>query len=156
MGCLVLRSSDLFQALFKGTFKVVVVVTRLAQIQAKVVLVSGSSMDSCNSSCKVVPLTSTEDEYKKRGQSINYKRGLAYFRKPKVLNKVHDHSVQSLARTETSCKTTLLTISETLSFLKRTLRHTEAPTRSVMNESVVQCECKQQFVFFWFFSTHRM
>lgn len=139
-----------------GTFKVVVaVVTRLAQIQAKVVLVSGSSMDSCKSSCTVVPLTPTEDEHKKRGQSINYKRRLAYFRKPKVLNQIRDHSVQSPARTETSLKTTLLTVSETLSFLKRTLRHTETPTRSVMNESVVQCESKQPF-FFFFFSTHRM
>lgn len=154
VGRLVLRSSDLFQALFEGTFKVVVaVVTRLAQIQAKVVLVSGSSMDSCKSSCTVVPLTPTEDEHKKRGQSINYKRGLAYFRKPKVLNQIRDHSVQSPARTETSLKTTLLTVSETLSFLKRTLRHTETPTRSVMNESVVQCESKQPFFFFFFFHT---
>lgn len=150
MGRLVLRSSDLFQALFEGTFKVVVaVVTRLAQIQAKVVLVSGSSMDSCKSSCTVVPLTPTEDEHKKRGQSINYKRRLAYFRKPKVLNQIRDHSVQSPARTETSLKTTLLTVSETLSFLKRTLRHRD--TNEVRDEWVCGAVWEQATVFFFFF-----
>ena len=110
-------------------------------------------MDSCNGSCTVVPLTSTEDEHKKRGQSISYKRGLAYFTKPKVLNQIRDHSVQSPARTEIALQTTLLTISENLSFFKLNTK-SHRGTNEVRDKWVCGAVCSGVFFFGFFFFFH--